>query len=112
MDCGLPGSSVHGILQATILERVATPFSGYCLALGIKPESPALQADSLPSEPPGGEINQKDKYHMSSLMESKKQTYQTHTKRSEIRLVIRGGGDGVRRGVIGKNLIKLYKLKY
>ena len=27
MDCGLPGSSVHGILQASILEWVAIPFS-------------------------------------------------------------------------------------
>ena len=27
MDCSLPGSSVHGILQATILEWVAIPFS-------------------------------------------------------------------------------------
>ena len=27
MDCSLPGSSVHGILQARILEWVATPFS-------------------------------------------------------------------------------------
>ena len=27
MDCGPPGSSVHGILQARILERVATSFS-------------------------------------------------------------------------------------
>ena len=27
MDCGLPGSSVHGILQAWILEWVAIPFS-------------------------------------------------------------------------------------
>ena len=27
MDCSLPGSSVHGILQARILESVATPFS-------------------------------------------------------------------------------------
>ena len=27
MDCGLPGSSVHGILQARILEWVAIPFS-------------------------------------------------------------------------------------
>ena len=26
MDCSLPGSSVHGILQARILERVAIPF--------------------------------------------------------------------------------------
>ena len=31
MDCSLPGSSVHGILQARILEWVAIPFSrGSC----------------------------------------------------------------------------------
>ena len=28
MDYSLPGSSVHGILQARILEWVAVPFSG------------------------------------------------------------------------------------
>ena len=27
MDCGLPGSSVHGILQPRILEQVAVSFS-------------------------------------------------------------------------------------
>ena len=27
MDCSLPGSSVHGVLQARILEWVAIPFS-------------------------------------------------------------------------------------
>ena len=27
MDCSPPGSSVHGILQARILEQVAIPFS-------------------------------------------------------------------------------------
>ena len=27
VDCSLPGSSVHGILQARILERAAVPFS-------------------------------------------------------------------------------------
>ena len=27
MDCSLPGSSVHGILQARILELVTIPFS-------------------------------------------------------------------------------------
>ena len=50
-DCSPPGLSVHGILQARILEWVATPrdFSHP----GFKPVSPALQADSLPSEPPG-----------------------------------------------------------
>ena len=35
IDCSLPGSSVHGILQARVLE------------------SPALQADSLPTESAG-----------------------------------------------------------
>ena len=49
MDCSLPGSSVHGILQARTLEWVAIPFANP----GIKPRSPALQAESLPSEPPG-----------------------------------------------------------
>ena len=28
MDCSLPGSSVHGIIQARILEWIATPSSG------------------------------------------------------------------------------------
>ena len=28
MDCSLPGSSVHGIFQARVLERVAIAFSG------------------------------------------------------------------------------------
>ena len=30
MDCSLPGSSAHGILQARILERVAISFSRVC----------------------------------------------------------------------------------
>ena len=53
MDCSLPGSSVHGILQARRVEWVAIPFSRGSSDPGIEPESPALQADSLPSEPPG-----------------------------------------------------------
>ena len=51
MICSLPGSSVHGILQARILEWV--PSLGDLPDSGIKPGSPALQADSLPTEPPG-----------------------------------------------------------
>ena len=51
MDCSLSDSSVHGILQARILEWVDTfPSPGDLLDPGLKPESPALQADSLPSE--------------------------------------------------------------
>ena len=48
-----PGSSVHGILQARILQWVACPSPGDLPNPGIKPGSPALQADSLPSEPQG-----------------------------------------------------------
>ena len=95
MDCSPPGSSVHGILQARILEGVAVsfsrgssqprdqtqfshiaggfltvwatrepwilewvayPYSRYHPDPGIKPGSPALQADSLPAELPGNSI--------------------------------------------------------
>ena len=53
MDCSLPGSSVHGILQARILERVTIPFSREGLPdPGTKPQSPTVQAYFLPSEPP------------------------------------------------------------
>ena len=48
-----PGSSVHGILQARMLEWEIIPFSRDIPNPGIKPWSPALQAYSLPSEPPG-----------------------------------------------------------
>ena len=50
MDC-----TVHGILQARTLERVAIPSPGDLPNPGIKPRSPPglPQADSLPSEPPG-----------------------------------------------------------
>ena len=53
MDCSLPGSSVHEILQARILEWVAISSSGDLLEPGIEPRSPSLQANSLLSEPSG-----------------------------------------------------------
>ena len=52
MDCSLPGSSVHGIFQARILDWVVISFSRDLPNSGIEPGFPALQADSLPSEPP------------------------------------------------------------
>ena len=52
--CNHMDYTVHGILQARILEWVAFPFSrGDILNTGIEPRSPALQVDSLPAEPPG-----------------------------------------------------------
>ena len=62
MDCSLPGSSVHGILQARTLKLVAISYSRGCscsrdrthgLNPGIKPGSPTLEADALTSELPG-----------------------------------------------------------
>ena len=53
MDCSPPDSSVHEILWARILEWVAIPFSRDLPDPGIKPRSPAMQAASLLSEPPG-----------------------------------------------------------
>ena len=53
LDCTLPGSSVHGILQARILEWVAVSSSRNLPHPGIKLGSPASQTDSLWSEPPG-----------------------------------------------------------
>ena len=53
--CNLMNYTVHGILQAWILEWVTVPFlfpsSGDLSNPGIKPRSPTLQADSLPGEP-------------------------------------------------------------
>ena len=41
--------TVHGILQARILEWVAFPSSGDLPNPVIEPRSPALQVDSLPA---------------------------------------------------------------
>ena len=48
--CSLPGSSVHGIFLARILEWVAFPSPGDLPDLRMEPGSPALQADSLLTE--------------------------------------------------------------
>ena len=53
MDCSPPGSSVHGIFQAGIWSGLPFPSPGDLSDPGLKPGSPALQADSFPSEPPG-----------------------------------------------------------
>ena len=71
MDCSLPGSSVHGILQARILEWVAIPFLRGPSQPRDQTWSPALQADSLRSEPPEKKkyqslfINEKIKWALS-----------------------------------------------
>ena len=52
MGYSTPCSSVHGFSQARILEWVAISSSRDLPNPGIEPRSPALEADSLLSEPP------------------------------------------------------------
>ena len=47
MDYSPPGSSVHGISQARILEWAAISFSKEPSDPGMEPVSPTLQADSF-----------------------------------------------------------------
>ena len=51
--CDPKGYTVHGILQARILEWVAVSFSRRSSQPRVKARSPALQVDSLPTEPQG-----------------------------------------------------------
>ena len=53
MDCSPPGSSVHGIFQARILEWIAFPSPGDLPDPEINSGSTAVQAGSLPTEPTG-----------------------------------------------------------
>ena len=57
MDCSLPASSVHGIFQAIVLEWIVISFSRGLPDPGIGPRSPALQTDTLLSEPLGKSKN-------------------------------------------------------
>ena len=50
--CDTRDYTIHGILQARILELKAFPFSRDLPNAGFKPRSPSLQEDSLPTEPP------------------------------------------------------------
>ena len=45
--------TVHGILQARMLQWVTIPFSRASSYPGIEPRSHTLQEASLPAEPPG-----------------------------------------------------------
>ena len=53
MDCSLPGSSVHGILQARILDCIAITYSRGFSRPNDQTWSPALQTDGFfTTEPP------------------------------------------------------------
>ena len=89
-DCSPPGSSVHGILQARILEWVAIPFSRGSSHPGMEPMSLCLlhwQAGSLPLVPPGKPILQ------TRCLEMLKGTDKIKTEKSHLSLA-KGPGKG------------------
>ena len=74
MDYNPPGSSVHGILQESMLEWVAMPSSrGSFQPRDMSRVSPALQVDLLPTEPSWKPL---DHYQSSQLPEN----YKSHLK--------------------------------
>ena len=63
VDCSLPGPSVHGISQASILEWVAMSFCREFPHPGIKPAcpvSPALADGFLTTVPPGKSLRKRN----------------------------------------------------
>ena len=60
MDCSLPGSSVHRILQARRLEWVAIPFSRGSFQLNDGTQVSCIAADSLHLRPQGSPIQAND----------------------------------------------------
>ena len=56
MDCNLLDSSVHGILWQEYWSGLPFPSPGDLLNPGLEPQSPALQADSLPTDLQGKPI--------------------------------------------------------
>ena len=59
MDCGPPGSSVHGIPRQEYWSGLPFPSPGDLPDPGIEPRSPALQADSLPPSRGWGQPQEK-----------------------------------------------------
>ena len=97
MYCSPPGSSVHWILQARILEWIVMPSSRGSSWPEIEPEAPAvpaLQADSLSLSHQGSpdtkdqnhtfvpQIDEKGKWHISQLWSINRKSMLTHGQKS------------------------------
>ena len=76
MDCSPPGSSIRGNSPGRILEWVAIRPPGDLPNSGIKPRSPTLQEDSLPSKHRGSLV-----YICIKLQISKKKYTSTSQKK-------------------------------
>ena len=58
VDCSPPGSSVHGILQARMLERVAMPSSRGSSQPRVRTHVSCIGRQLLPLAPPGKTLSQ------------------------------------------------------
>ena len=70
MDCSLPGSSIHGISQARILNRLPFPSLEDLPDLGFEPAtpvSPALAGGFFTTEPTGKLTDCRQKSDLLSL---------------------------------------------
>ena len=56
MDCSPPGSPVHGILQARILEWVVMSFSKWLVAAAKSHQSCPTLCDPIDGSPPGSPV--------------------------------------------------------
>ena len=87
MDYNSPGSCVRGVLQARILEWVASPSSRGSSQPRDRTRVSALQADSLLSEPPGKplwevEVGNKELEHAVAGGSVKQEQIFSHAQRS------------------------------
>ena len=70
MDCSFPGSSVHGIFQAGVLEWCAIAFSEEQIYLGINLPKEAKDLNSENHKSLMKEIEDGKMYHVLGLAES------------------------------------------
>ena len=62
MDCGPTGSPSVEFTRQEYCSGLPFPSPGNLPNPGIKPGSPTLQADALPSEPPGNTVEVTDRF--------------------------------------------------
>ena len=89
MDCSPPGSSVHGVSQAGIVEWVPISFSRGAPSPGMEPGSPALQVDALLAQPPGKPL------HIDSISapcQTQEWAHDTNWPRVKFRVFVSGLG--------------------
>ena len=103
-DCSLPGSSVHGILQAKYWSGLPFPSPCDLPCPGLKPGSPALQRDSLPTEPDLPHKHIKNTSTCGSALADNKLKTDTKDLQSSLWRTIHMGSDRTGGEVIGSGL--------